>query len=552
MRQIRRHSSLLLLIGMVGLVILACGSSDGPPDNATLVEVTANSSLMPWLEEAAAQFNESDAATSSDKPIYVQVTPVDAGQAVVDIAAGAQPDVWIPDSEVWTEVLTEQGVDAYESDCISVAESPLVIAMWQPVAESLGWPGRELGWLDIGSLAADPSAWAYYSGGQFGEVLRLGHTHPGLSGSGANTLLAIVQAAESQSDAVSVAEIEEPIVQASVGAFESAVSWFSSNTGSLAQTMKSRGIEFLGAGIMYESDVVNYGGGDEESPGLVPVYPFEGTFMATHPACVNSAADDESQEAARQFREYLLSEEGQQGATANGLRPISAGVDTGTTLETTPGVELDKPEILFAPASVDTVYAVQDLWQAARKDVNLVMLIDVSGSMRGDKIDGVRRAARQFIEQMGDDDYLSIIAFSTQPELLIQSQRVGDGRNAMLLAIAGLEATGDTALYDAIGDGATLISETTSPSSSNVMVVLTDGQDTYSYRYTFDQALIDLASGNDTTVFTIAYGGDANENLLESLALRANGNYYLGDEASIGAIYEEMSAAFGGSAGVGR
>ena len=122
----------------------------------------------------------------------------------------------------------------------------------------------------------------------------------------------------------------------------------------------------------------------------------------------------------------------------------------------------------------------------------------------------------------------------------------------MLQAIAGLEATGDTALYDAIGDGANLISETTSPASSNVMVVLTDGQDTYSYRYTFDQALIDLASGNDTTVFTIAYGGDANENLLESLALRANGNYYLGDEASIGDIYEEMSAAFGGSAGVGR
>ena len=53
-----------------------------------------------------------------------------------------------------------------------------------------------LGWLDIGSLAADPSAWAYYSGGQFqGDVLRLGHTHPGLSGSGASTLLAIVQAA---------------------------------------------------------------------------------------------------------------------------------------------------------------------------------------------------------------------------------------------------------------------------------------------------------------------------------------------------------------------
>jgi hypothetical protein len=84
------------------------------------------------------------------------------------------------------------------------------------------------------------------------------------------------------------------------------------------------------------------------------------------------------------------------------------------------------------------------------------------------------------------------------------------------------------------------------------MVVLTDGQDTYSYRYDFDQELIDLASDNDTTVFTIAYGGDADRDVLSGLAFGANGNFYLGDEASIAAIYDEMSAAFGGSAGIGR
>jgi hypothetical protein len=99
--------------------------------------------------------------------------------------------------------------------------------MWRPAAESLGWPGLPLGWLDVGSLAADPSAWNYYSGGEFGDSLRLGHTHPGLSGSGTSTLLSIVQAAQAKSDAVTVDEIQEPIVQASVSAFEAAVSWFS-------------------------------------------------------------------------------------------------------------------------------------------------------------------------------------------------------------------------------------------------------------------------------------------------------------------------------------
>jgi hypothetical protein len=61
-----------------------------------------------------------------------------------------------------------------------------------------------------------------------------------------------------------------------------------------------------------------------------------------------------------------------------------------------------------------------------------------------------------------------------------------------------------------------------------------------------------MAADNDTTVFTIAYGGDADNDVLSQLAFGANGNFFLGDEANIVAIYNEMSAAFGGAVGVGR
>lgn len=552
MKRVRRLSALFWLAALLALATLGCGSSDGPPSDAVIVDVLANTSLTPWLNEAISQFNESEAVTSEDNPIFVQLVPTDAGQAIVDITAGSEPDLWIPDNAAWAGVLADQGNDAFTGDCVSVAESPLVIAMWQAVAESLGWPGRELGWLDIGSLAADPSAWAYYSGGQYGDLLRLGHTHPGLSATGASTLLAIVQAAQLQEDAVTAADIDQPIVQASVGAFESAVSWFSSSTGDLAETMRSRGIGFLGAGVMYESDVFNQGAGADAETTLVPIYPFEGTFMATHPACINAGADAESVEAAEMFRNFLLTEEAQQLAMAKGLRPASGDVPADAPLASHPGVDLDQPQIEFQPPSVSTVYAVQELWQEARKDVNLVMAIDVSGSMRGEKMENVRRAARQFVEQMGDDDYLSIVAFSTEPMVLVSHERVGDSRQALLLMVDRLSAGGDTALYDAIGDSAVLIDETTSPENSNALVVLSDGQDTFSQRYLFNQSLIDLAAGNGTTVFTIAYGDDANAELLEMLAFQANGNFFLGDEANIDAIYEELSAAFGGSAGVGR
>ena len=400
----------------------------------------------------------------------------------------------------------------------------------------------------MGSLAADPGAWSYYSGGRFGDVLRLGHTHPGLSGTGASTLLALVQAAESQQAAVDVDAIQQPIVQASVGAFEGAVSWFSSSTGDLARTMRERGTEFLGAAVMYESDVIQYGQGD---PALIPVYPFEGTFMADHPACLNADAPATVQEAASLFRDYLLEEEAQQLALGAGLRPVNDAVAAGPPLDESNGVNLEQPEIVFASPTADTLFAVQDLWQSARKDVNLVMLLDVSGSMSGAKIDGMRRAAIQFVEQMGDEDYLTIIPFSFEPVSLVKYEQVGENRAAIIQAIRALEAEGDTALYDAIGEGATLLENTTRSDTTNALVVLTDGLDTYSFVYNQERAL-NAAAQSGATVFTIAYGSDADEELLQNLALRGNGNYFRGDEASIAAIYDEMSAAFGGSVGVGR
>jgi Ca-activated chloride channel homolog len=539
---------LLLLMGLV-LAALACGfGGDGPPSNAVLTDVTANASLGPWLSAAVAQFNETKTETSGGDPVYVNLNLTESGQAVTELSGGQiNPDLWVPEEQVWASVLADQGNQNFRDNCRSVASSPLVIAMWRPAAESLGWPGLPLGWLDIGSLAADPSAWDYYSGGEYGDTLRLGHTHPGLSASGASTLLAIVQAAQSKTEAVTEEDIRQPIVQASVSAFEAAVSWFSNSTDLLGATMSQRGAEYLGAAVMYENTVLTYGEGR-----IVPIYPLEGTFVAAHPACINNSAAAEYQEAASLFRDFLLGVEGQTLAVSFGLRPVNPDVAPASPLDEARGVDLDQPAMVFDSPSVESIYAVQELWQSARKDVNLVMLLDVSGSMRGEKIENMRRAAVQFVEQMGDDDYITLIAFSDQIRVIVDHQRVGDGRTSIIQAIEGLAAAGDTALYDAIGDGATAIAATTSPETTNALVVLSDGQDTYSYRYSFDDQLIQLAAANDTTVFTIAYGRDADEDVLSRLAFGANGNFYLGDEASIVAIYEEMSAAFGGNVGVGR
>ncbi len=536
-----------LLVGLLGLVTLACSITDngGPPRNAVVVNVIANMSLQPWLETAVPAFNDSQTETGDGKPVYIQLTSAESGQAVSELATGGY-DLWIPDEAVWVNVLADQGNSIYQGDCASVAESPLVIGMWRDVAQALGWPGLPLGWLDMGSLAADPAAWDYYSGGELGDSFRLGHTHPGLSGTGTSTLLALVQAAQSKTEAVTANDIQQPIVQASVGAFESGVAWFSNSTDTLGATMGARDVSYLGAAVMYESTAVYYGNGN-----IIPLYPLEGTFVADFPACINQAPNAQ-QEAAQIFRDYLLGDEAQGTAVSVGLRPVNNNITVGFPLDESNGVDLSQPAIIFNNPSVETVYAVQELWQSARKDVNLVMLLDTSGSMRGNKIDNMLQAAVQFVGQMGDDDYISIIAFSTEPQIIINHVPIGETRSKVINEIQALHASGDTTLFDAIGDGAALLGKTTSVDTANALVVLTDGEDTRSYRYRFDDTLINAVINANATVFTIAYGSNADDDILSALATQANGNFYEGDEASIDAIYEEMSAAFGGSAGVGR
>ena len=551
MKQLNSRTLFLFLL-LMALPALACGfgSNDegGPPSNAVVVNVLANSSLEPWLLTAVSDFNASEQETGSGRPVYVQLDSAESGQAVIDLSTGdTETSIWIPESDVWVEILADKGNDDFNDDCAGVAESPLVIGMWHPVAESLGWPGLPLGWLDIGSLAADPSAWSYYSGGEFGDSLRISHAHPGLSGAGTGTLLAIVQAAQSKTNAVSPEDISQPIVQASVGAFESAVSSFNVNTDNLGRTMVERGPGYLGAGVMYESTIVQHGNGE-----LVAIYPLEGTFMADHPACINQAASEETIEAAAIFREYLLSEMGQEQALAAGLRPVNPAVAIGSPLDEAHGVDPTQPEVIFQSPSTEAVYAVQELWQAARKPVNLVMLLDTSGSMRGSKIESMQVAAEQFVQHMGDEDTISLIEFYTEAVLLIDQASLGSDRGQAIEAIRNLEPGGETTLFDAIGTGAELVQASASPDAVNAIVVLTDGMDTSSERFAFNDDLIAAATAGDTTVFTVAYGDDADNELLSALAARGNGNFYRGDEASIAAIYEEMSAAFGGTLGVGR
>ena len=111
--------------------------------------------------------------------------------------------------------------------------------------------------------------------------------------------------------------------------------------------------------------------------------------------------------------------------------------------------------------------------------LNLALAIDVSGSMAGDKIDAARRAARAVAEALTERDRLSIIAFDSTAELLLDARAMdGAGRAAALTAIAGLVDRGGTNLFDGwlLAAERVAVAMAASPQASHRVLLLSDGQ----------------------------------------------------------------------------
>ena len=56
--------------------------------------------------------------------------------------------------------------------------SPVVIAMWKPMAEALGWGRKAVGWSGRPRLARDPRGWGERRAGPSRGASSFGHTHP--------------------------------------------------------------------------------------------------------------------------------------------------------------------------------------------------------------------------------------------------------------------------------------------------------------------------------------------------------------------------------------
>lgn len=170
-------------------------------------------------------------------------------------------------------------------------------------------------------------------------------------------------------------------------------------------------------------------------------------------------------------------------------------------------------------------------WPSGKTDtpIDLILILDTSGSMAGDKIQQAKTALTQCLGQLDQNDRFAIIRFSTGAEAFANEWRSGDreSKTEARTFVDTFEALGGTNIQAAFEMAAQYPSSASRP---QVTLFLTDGKPTIGVRD--NDALLKTIAKNSNRVFPVGIGTEVNTHLLDRMAERTRGRrtYVRSDE----------------------
>lgn len=527
------------------------------PEPAPVSLVVAyGSEKKTWLEEQAKRFQATNAKTKSGKLIQVKTMAMGSGEAVQAIAAGdMKPHVFSPASSAYIPLLNNAYAGkAGRAKALSPAGepivlSPVVVAMWKPMAEALGWPTKPIGWADLIKVNADPKGWGGKGHPEWGRF-KLGHTHPEYSNSGLLSVLAEAYAGAKKTRGLLAADLDAKPTQAFIASIEQTIVHYGKSTGFFADKMLERGPSYLSAAVLYENVVIESYGKQTSAPfPIVSIYPIEGTFWSDHPYAVLDAdwVKDDERDAAGVFLAFLKDKPQQQRALELGFRPADPAIPIGAPIDPAHGADPKQPQTLLEVPDAATLEKLLAVWQLTKKSSDIVFVFDKSGSMSGRPLAEAKVGAKAFLDILHPRDEVTLIFFDGKVYPPIGPKKLeGNGKQELVSRIDSVIADGKTALYDATAE-AYVIAQTraqAAPGTIHAVVVMTDGNDEGS-RLTYNELVSRFGTEDaPVKVFTIAYGDQVDSKVLEQIADAAKGSSARGSPDTIAQVYRDMASFF--------
>ncbi|XP_039037420.1 E3 ubiquitin-protein ligase WAV3-like isoform X2 [Hibiscus syriacus] len=174
-----------------------------------------------------------------------------------------------------------------------------------------------------------------------------------------------------------------------------------------------------------------------------------------------------------------------------------------------------------------------------RAPVDLVTVLDISASMSGTKLALLKRAMGFVIQNLGSNDRLSVIAFSSTARRLFPLRRMSDlGRQQALQAVNSLVAHGGTNIAEGLRKGEKVMEDRTEKNPVTSIILLSDGQDTYTVYGTgmnksqqnYELLVPPSMHSGDNTGFHIpvhafGFGADHDASLMHSISDISGGTF---------------------------
>jgi len=156
-----------------------------------------------------------------------------------------------------------------------------------------------------------------------------------------------------------------------------------------------------------------------------------------------------------------------------------------------------------------------------RAPLSLVIVLDTSGSMSGDKIREAKRSVIELLEQMRSDDEVAFVRYDSNAELIQSMGRVGEVKSSLIERIQGMQADGGTNIPGGLREALRAL-EGAGGSRVRRVVLVSDGLDAQR-----DEAemLAREASDKSATVSSLGIGLDFDEAYMSSVARSGRGNF---------------------------
>jgi Ca-activated chloride channel homolog len=503
------------------------------------------------LKPLVARYN-TERHRSGSATVRIDGRVIASGEATDDTAAGRlQPTLWSPASSLWGQLLNYSADRLYAARRNpSLVRTPLVIAMWKPMARALGWPRQRVGFAELLRLAISPRGWGAVGHSELGRF-KLGHTNPDFSTSGLSAVASEYFASAGKREGLTVGDVKRPEVRARIRRIERSIVHYGDTTLFFENQLLRYGTAYASAVAMEEVTLLDFNRRRRTGPELVALYPREGTFYSDNPLIVLDAPWVERAQAtaARAFVRWLRERVTPAMAAKLGFRPGDPETKVPAPIDAAHGADAAQPARVLSLPTPEVLDRIRRAWREDRKPANIMLVVDTSGSMSEEaRLPQAKRGLRDFLALLSPADRVGLMRFSSRVHPIAPIRTVKGARPELLRQVRALVADGDTALYDAANRGIAAVRALGDRSRINAVVLLTDGNDTAS-RTQLNEILAPLRAhseneGVTVRVFTIAYGENANESLLDDIANASGGKPFGGDPGQIRTVYKTIASFF--------